>query len=97
MTYAIALEFVDVGVDMYDAVNVKLGLDMQTGTGDWPAGLLSHAAGPLPGGWIVTEVWESKSAHEEFMGGRLGAALAAVGVPAPVRVTDSELVSYRTP
>ena len=29
----------------YAAVNKHLGIDMQTGQGDWPAGLLSHAAG----------------------------------------------------
>ena len=96
MAYAIALEFTDVDVKQYDAVNEKLGIDMASGTGDWPAGLLSHAAGPLPTGWIVSEIWASKSAHEGFMAGRLGAALADVGVPAPTRVTDSELVTYRT-
>ncbi len=31
------------------------------------------------------------------MGARLGLAVGAVGVPAPVRVTDSELVSSRAP
>jgi hypothetical protein len=45
----------------------------------------------------VSEIWESKSAQEGFMAGRLGAALADADVPAPTRVTDSELVSYRTP
>jgi hypothetical protein len=97
MAYGIVLEFTDVDRKQYDAVNDKLGIDMASGTGDWPAGLLSHAAGPLPSGWIVSEIWESKSAHEGFMAGRLGAALAAVGVPAPTRVTDSDLVSYRAP
>jgi hypothetical protein len=97
MAYGIVLEFTNVDVKQYDAVNGKLGLDMSNGTGDWPEGLLSHAAGPLPTGWVVSEVWESKSAHEAFMAGRLGAALAAVGVPAPARVTDTDLVSFRTP
>jgi hypothetical protein len=97
MAYGIVLEFTDVDGKQYDAVNEKLGIDMASGKGDWPAGLLSHAAGPLPAGWIVSEIWESKSAQESFMAGRLGAALADAGVPAPTRVTDSELVSYRTP
>jgi hypothetical protein len=96
VAYGIVLEFTDIDRKQYDAVNAQLGLDMETGTGAWPAGLLSHAAGPLPGGWIVSEVWESASAQESFMAGRLGTALAAVGVPAPTRVTDSELVAYRT-
>jgi alkylation response protein AidB-like acyl-CoA dehydrogenase len=97
MAYAIVLEFAGVTQAQYDAVNEKLGIDMASGTGDFPTGLVSHAAGPLPSGWIVTEVWQSKAAQEAFMGGRLGAALGAVGVPAPVRVTESELVSYRAP
>jgi hypothetical protein len=96
VAYGIVLEFADVDVRQYDAVNAKLGLDMETGSGEWLAGLLSHAAGPLPGGWIVSEVWESASAQQSFMAGRLVTALAAVGVPAPTRVTDSELVAYRT-
>ena len=91
-----ALHFGD-GIPRFDAVNEKLGLDMDKGTGDWPQGLLSHAAGPLPTGWIVSEVWESKAAHEAWLAGRLGAALGDVGVPAPTRVTDSDLVAYRTP
>jgi hypothetical protein len=95
MAYGIVLEFADVTREHYDAVNEKLGLDIASGSGDWPDGLLSHAAGPLEGGWIVAENWESKAAHEAFMQGRLGAALGAVGVPAPVRVTDFELVSLR--
>jgi hypothetical protein len=82
VAYGIVLEFTDIDRKQYDAVNAQLGLDMETGT--------------LPGGWIVSEVWESASAQESFMAGRLGTALAAVGVPAPTRVTDSELVAYRT-
>jgi hypothetical protein len=97
MAYGIVLEFRDVTREQYDAVNDKLGIDMASGTGDWPAGLVSHAAGPVAGGWIVAENWESKSDQEAFMHSRLGAALASVGVPAPARVTDSELVSLQFP
>jgi hypothetical protein len=97
MAYGLVLEFTDVSRKQYDAVNEKLGIDMESGKGDWPAGLVSHAAGPGASGWIVIEVWASKAAHEAFMGGRLGAALATVGVPVPSRVTESDLVGYQTP
>ncbi|MEU4211776.1 hypothetical protein AB0F13_17515 [Streptomyces sp. NPDC026206] len=30
------------------------------------AGLLAHAAGPVDGGWRVTDVWESPAAFEAF-------------------------------
>ena len=39
------LEFTGVSEAEYTAVNKHLGLDMHTGQGEWPAGLLSHAAG----------------------------------------------------
>ena len=97
MAYAIVLEFTGVNQTQYDAVNEKLGINMAAGTGDFPFGLISHGAGPTADGWLVTEIWESKAAQQAFMGSRLAAALAAVGVPAPARMTDSDLVSLQTP
>ena len=98
MAYGIILEFDNrVGKKQYDAVNEKLGIDMAAGTGDWPAGLRSHAGGTTPDGFVVCEVWDSKAQQESWMGGRLGAALGAVGVPAPVRVTDVDLTGFRAP
>ena len=41
---------------------------MQTGQGDWPAGLLSHAAGEADDGtFIVAEVWSSHADQDAFM------------------------------
>jgi hypothetical protein len=60
---------------------------MQTGQGDWPAGLLSHAAGSADDGtFIVSEVWSSRAAQEAFPGSRLGPALGAAGVSGPPAV-----------
>jgi hypothetical protein len=98
MAYGIVLEFEGVDAAQYDAVNQKLGIDLAKGSGDWPAGLKSHAGGTTSAtGFCVFEVWDSKAQQEAFMGGRLGAALGAVGVPAPVRVTDVEIVGFATP
>ena len=47
MAQALILEFIGVGKADYDAVNGKLGIDMDAGSGDWPAGLLMHAAGSV--------------------------------------------------
>ncbi len=44
MQEALILEFTGVSEAEYGAVNKHLGIDMQTGQGDWPAGL----AGPDP-------------------------------------------------
>ena len=64
--------------------------------GDFPDGQISHAGGTISGGFIVYEVWESKAKHEDFMAGRLGAALGAVGVPQPRKVTEVDVVGYHT-
>jgi len=96
--YGIVLEFDGVDKKQYDAVNEKLGIDMAAGSGPWPEGLLSHAGGTTEGnGFCVFEVWDSKAQQEEWIGGRLGAALAAVGVPAPVRVTELDIAGFNAP
>jgi hypothetical protein len=98
MTYGILLEFDNtVGKTQYDAVNDELGLDWAKGTGDWPDGLITHAGGTLSDGFIVYEVWESKAKQEAFMAGRLGAALGAVGLPQPRKVTEVDIVGHHTP
>jgi hypothetical protein len=97
MAFGIVLEFASVTKQQYDAVNEKLGIDMASGTGDWPAGLESHAGGTISTGFCVFEVWESKAQHQAFLSGRLGAALGAVGVPVPSRVTEVEIAGYATP
>lgn len=96
MAYGIVLAFEGVGADQYWAVNDLLGIN-RDGTGDWPKGLRSHSGGRTGSGWVVSEVWDSKADQEAFMGARLGAALAQVGVPAPSQIIESELVNYQTP
>jgi hypothetical protein len=98
MAYGIVLEFgKDVTKAQYDAVNEKLGIDIPNGSGDWPKGLKSHAGGTTPEGFCVFEVWDSKTEQEAWMGGRLGAALGAVGVSAPTRVTELDIAGFYTP
>jgi len=98
MTYGILLEFdSSVGKAQYDAVNEKLGIAMRgKGAGPLPDGLISHAGGTTPDGFIVYEVWESKAKQEAFMAGALGAALGAAGVPQPRKVTEVDIVGYGT-
>ena len=50
----------DPGVDdVLHAQLAPLGADAE--------GFVAHIAGPTPGGWYVTEVWESKAQMERFM------------------------------
>ena len=71
MAEALILEFEGVGRDEYEAVSDLLGIDMGSGAGEWPPGLLIHTAGATENGWAVLEVWESREAQEAFMNERL--------------------------
>ena len=98
MPEALILEFNGVSEADYEAVNKQLGIDMQTGEGDWPAGLLSHAAGTADDRvFIVSEVWSSRDAQEAFLASRLGAALAAAGVTGSPAIRWVPLVAYHRP
>jgi hypothetical protein len=95
VSYGIVLRFEGVGEKDYWAVNSALGIS-RDGAGEWPDGMRSHVGGPTPDGWVVMELWESKSAHEAFMAGRLGAALGSVGLPAPVQIIETDTVNEYT-
>jgi hypothetical protein len=98
MAQGLILEFDSFGRETYDAVNEKLGIDVDTGAGEWPDGLLFHAGGAKPGGFVVFEVWDSQDAQGRFMSGRLGRALQESGVTSPPsRVEWLELAAYRSP
>lgn len=99
MPEALILEFAGLGETDYAAVNSHLGIDMRTGKGDWPPGLLVHAAGNEDdsAAFIVTEVWSSRAAQGAFMDSRLGPALAAAGVTVAPRVRWVPLLSYHLP
>jgi len=98
MPEVVILEFSGVTEADYAAVNGHLGIDMRTGAGEWPPGLLSHAAGTADdGSFVVTEVWNSREEQGAFLGSRLGAALAAGQVTAMPSVRWVPLVAYHTP
>ena len=98
MPYGLIIEFKgDLEPGVYDAVNSQLGIDMKTGTGDWPPGLLSHAGGFTSNGFAVLEVWATKEQQQAFMQERLGAALQAGGAPEPTRMEWVDLLAYHAP
>jgi hypothetical protein len=99
MAQALIVEFDGVGRAEYEAVNEVLGIDMNTGTGNWPEGLVMHSAGATrDGGWVVYEVWDSVEAQERFMDERLGPALQQGGVTDPPTRSDwVELHGHHTP
>jgi hypothetical protein len=94
MAEAIIWEFDGVDRESYEAVNEKLGVDPESGTG-WPDGLIFHTGAAKPGGWVVFEIWESRDAQERFLSDRLGPALEAAGVTAPPTRADwLEVAAY---
>jgi hypothetical protein len=98
MAEALILEFEGVTEQEYMAVNRALGIDVTTGAGEWPEGLLVHSAGIGSAGLIVYEVWESQDAQGRFMSERLGGALQEGGITgAPSRVEWSQVIGYLTP
>ncbi len=98
MAVGLILKFDGIGRDVYEAVNVRLHIDMNSGAGDWPDGLLSHAGGLAENGsLIVMEIWESREAQGRFMQDRLGRALAEGGVTAQPEITWIDMIAYHTP
>ena len=92
------LEFTGVGAEEYAAVNRELGIDMQTGQGNWPPGMIAHSAGFADdGSFVVTEVWASQADQAAFMQSRLGAALAAGGITAAPKVRWVPALAYHQP
>ncbi len=97
MASALILEFQGVTDKEYAAVNKELGIDVATGEGDWPDGMVSHSAGiRADGTFVVVEVWDSPEHQAKFMEERLGGALQKGGITGPPSdVTWIELVSHQ--
>ena len=59
-----------------------------------PEGRLLFAAGPVPEGWQILQVWDSREGLEAWVEANLGQAFARVGsrgYPTPPRITDFEV------
>jgi hypothetical protein len=97
MAACVILEFEGVTEKEYNAVNGELGIDTDTGEGDWPDGMVSHSAGlNEKGHLVVIEVWDTPQHQAKFMRERLGEALAKGGVTGPPSsATWIELVSHQ--
>jgi hypothetical protein len=98
MAEGLILEFDGLGIDDYKRVNDLLGVDMESGAGDWPAGMITHVGGVGDGGLIVFELWSSRAEQESFLADRLGPALAQAGIEGPPkRMEWIEVAAHQTP
>ncbi|MFG2125432.1 hypothetical protein [Streptomyces sp. NPDC048710] len=68
MAIIVTFDIPGVGQELYDACINRLTEGGEfTSLADIPApGLISHAAGPVDGGWRVVDVWESEEALQNF-------------------------------
>ena len=98
MAEGLILEFDGLSMEDYQRVNALLGIDMESGEGDWPAGLHTHVGGAKDGGWVVFELWASRADQERFLEQRLGPALAKAGIEGPpARMEWIEVSAHRNP
>jgi hypothetical protein len=86
-----------VGTQMYDGVQAEMDI-----ANDPPEGLIFHWAGEVDGKWTVTDVWESREAHERFRDERLFPAIQKVSGRNPAdgpmpTITDFEVHNYIKP
>jgi hypothetical protein len=73
MAELLILEFEGVSEEDYRRVSAQLGIDVDTGKGDWPAEQITHLTALGEGGRaFVVESWTSREAQAEFMQNRLG-------------------------
>jgi hypothetical protein len=94
MAEGLVLKFKGVGEKEYRAVNKALGIDPETGSGEWPAGMIAHNGGAADdGGLVVCELWESREAQGKFMQGRLGKAMGDAGLSVVPEITWYKAVS----
>jgi hypothetical protein len=63
MRYGYRVEMPGVTQEQYDGLHAQIASII----GGIPHGLLVHIAGPIEGGWYVTEVWASKADCDQFM------------------------------
>jgi hypothetical protein len=77
-----------VTLEMYDAVNTRLGVDENP-----PEGLMVHIAGLVDGQLRVVDVWESMDAHDRFVEERLRPAIAEVARAAGVEPDDTPAIT----
>jgi hypothetical protein len=86
-----------VGTQMYDGVTGAIDIE-----NDPPAGLIFHWAGDVDGKWAITNVWESREAHDRFREDRLLPAIREVSGRDPAEgpqptITESPVHHYVKP
>ena len=86
-----------VGPDMYDGVNAAMDVENNP-----PEGMIFHWVGEVDGKWTITDVWETREAHDRFRDERLFPAIQKVSGMDPASgpqptLTEFAVHNYFTP
>ncbi len=80
MATGVLLEMQGVGEEDYDRLIELLRLDQNP-----PLGGIFHSAGPIPNGWRVFNIWDSRDLYEQFYEDRVIPGLKQLGMSEPTR------------
>lgn len=70
MTVLITSEFHEANQEIYESMIAALATPLRSSPG-----FISHAAGPIDGGWQVTELWESEAQHAAWIAQHVAPAM----------------------
>jgi hypothetical protein len=62
----------------YNRINERMFGQWPIDSSEAPGGLIVHSAGPIPEGWYVYDIWESKEDFQRFGEEQLGPAVREV-------------------
>ena len=81
MAVGLIIQFSGVDAAKYDAILKEAGLKGKNAV--WPAGIISHAAGPTADGWCVVDLWSSQAQFDRFLSKTLKPAFDRAGGAPP--------------
>jgi steroid delta-isomerase-like uncharacterized protein len=94
MAIGVTVDFEGATLAQYDAAIANAG--MAPG-GQGGPGCLFHWVAQTPGGFRVTDVWETREQFEAFAASHIMPSVAAAGLTAPPRIEFSEVHNHFTP
>ena len=78
MAIGVLMTMPGVKQEQYEQVNQKMFGHSPMDPSEAPDGLVLHSAGPIPDGWYVYDVWESKEQFDRFVQDQVGPAVQEV-------------------
>ena len=89
MAVGIKVKLAGVNAEQFDALNAAVDP-----VGNPPAGMIFHSSGPVDGGWLVIDFWESRDAFDRFTAERIIPAMAASGASAHPEIEEFVVHEY---